>query len=239
MTRNVKVLGLAVVAVLALSAVVASAAQAHMFRAASYPAFIHGDQDGGTHIFEIAGGRKFTCEEVTFTGTVASTAAAAEGVTVTPDYKKCHAKFPLFEQKLPVTVTMNGCDFLFTTPETKTPPDEYTGKVHLKCPENKKIEIHVYENATKHAEDKSLCTFSVGAKDNLGSITYHNKTNTPTSVNDVTLTGLVTNIPYTRTSGTLANCGGATGESTYTGNSTVTATDEFGNPNEIEIDDTE
>ena len=129
MTRKLKALGVAVVAVMALSAVVASAAMALT------PKLEVGTGDGnltGTqtevNVLTVAGGRTLTCEVATFTGVLATTSAT---VTLTPVYEKCHSV--LAGVKVPATITTNGCDFLLHVGATNG-TDSYAATVDLLCP---------------------------------------------------------------------------------------------------------
>jgi hypothetical protein len=67
MTRQAKTMGLAVAAMLAMSAVAPSAAQATMFEADTYTANVIGSQLGENE-FEIEGGRAIKCSTATFAG---------------------------------------------------------------------------------------------------------------------------------------------------------------------------
>jgi hypothetical protein len=116
MIRNAKVLGLAIVAALALTAVMASAASATNFTAATYPVKISGAQTE-THKFTVGGGT-VTCSTATFSGEASE---ASETLTIIPTYSNCTA-FGF----IGATVTgfsSTGCDYLFHT----------NGVTDLKC----------------------------------------------------------------------------------------------------------
>jgi hypothetical protein len=60
-----------------------------------------------------------------------------------------------------MTVTMNGCNFLLHLDTTIEGTQEYTVDATLVCPEGKKVEIHVYSNSdTEHKT--SICTYFFG-----------------------------------------------------------------------------
>lgn len=164
MIRSLKTLGLAAVAALAMSAMLASAAQAEtpaFFKGGETPSTwadttIHGEQYGTVedNFFE-AFGVRLTCENegVTFTGTIPG--GTAKELTVEPHYEGCVAA-----GVLPVTVTMNGCDYIFTQP-TKIGTDEYTGKADLTCPTGEAIEVHIYFPEDVNHEGTPFCTVNV------------------------------------------------------------------------------
>lgn len=167
--RNLKVMGLALVAMLAMSAVVASAASATNFTAASYPVALSGSQPGGApHTFAVGGG-SVECETAVFTGTGA---AASETQTITPNYGgagACEA-FGF----LGATVTLNGCDYLFNV----------AGTVNLVCPSGKDVTI---------ADELNLCVVHIGPQTGINGISYKN------NGNHVDVTAASTNIKATVT----------------------------------------
>lgn len=194
MIRKVKMLGLATVAVLALSAMVASAAQAATasLNAASYPASLSGAQVGVNKFIIANGVRTVTCKTATFSGTIS---AAADPVTLTPAYSECHAA----PNELPATVTMNGCDYSLSANTTGA-----ALTADLVCPTGKDVEIHLYENATKHKEGSALCDYTVQAQTNLPAGTYSNGAGTVTA-------NLKANPKTTVTKGSKILCGAAIG----------------------------
>jgi hypothetical protein len=138
MAPKLKIVGLALTAALAMSALMVSAPRAEEGKtgeltATKYPVSITAPPHLKQHTFT-AGGQTITCKgpPTTFSGTIS---AKTKELTITPSYKECHTPTG-FE----ATVTMNGCDYLFTT-GTKT-GEEFTGSVHLICPAGKRVEIH-------------------------------------------------------------------------------------------------
>jgi hypothetical protein len=215
MIRNLKALGVALVAMAALGAVIASGASAQ-FTAAEYPASLTGNQIGGGHSFETAAGT-LTCTTAHFTGTLSG---KSPEVTIEPEYTGCAVTSgPL--TGAPVTVTMNGCDYLFTQSGTVT-SDTAEDIVHLICPGSNKIQIHVYTNATKHAEGVSLCSYTVGPQ-TIGNIHYENHT-----PNVITVEARASNVAITRDGSIL--CGAASQTAVYRGNTEVTAKNGAGEP---------
>jgi hypothetical protein len=213
MIRNLKALGLALVAMLAMSAVVASAGQAANFTAAEYPATLTGEQIASEkHVFTVAGGRKVTCEGATFSGTLTSPSSTQ---TITPAYSACHAN--ILGAILPATVTFNDCDYLFHVTAGAT--HDWTGTADLVCP-TKDVEIHVYKESATHIDANEVCHYTITGQTGLSKIEYKVTTGMP---NDLDVKANVTGIAYHKTFGTLATCGAASGTSTYVGNTTVKA----------------
>ena len=164
MIRNIKMLGLLVVAALALSAVIASAAQAETgtYTAGLTPSThttstLTGEQEGTSEWNHfVAFGQQITCENqgVHYHGTISG--GVATQVTITPTYADCTA------EGLPETVTMNGCDYIFTRPVTDT--GKMTAKADLTCPAGKSIDIEVFLFGTPTGSHTTkVCTIKVFA----------------------------------------------------------------------------
>ena len=236
MSRNLKALGLSLIAVLALSAVVASAAQANNVTAAKYTASLTG-KDLGKKAGEYArltignGARFVECEEATLT---ASLAKAETVITVTPVYNKCFANGLT---TVPATVTTNECDFVLEA-TSKT-----TGRASVKCPTGKQIEVHVYENAAAHTAKTSLCTYDISDKivsekkqnQNLEKITIEK--GSEGGVEDITLKLAISNIAINSTIGAAGVCGvKGPAETTGTLNGNVTVTGNAGGATAIMVE---
>jgi hypothetical protein len=247
MKAKLKSLGAALVAVLAMSALLASAAHAQTTFT------LTGDAgttklDGvnsGAHVFTQSAGRSYTCTSVTSTGAVILPTST---VTVSPVFTGCTSSIGV-GTPLPVTITMNGCDFLFhlTGTDADGDPDGYVGDTDVLCPESKKIDIHVYKEGTQPSEHsdptKILCTYTIGPQTvNSGiggssAITYDITTGAKSSEDDIDITTNATGIVMTKDTGTITNCGSANQTATYTGTSTVTGTSSLGVKTGIRLSD--
>jgi len=224
MNRNLKALGLALVAVFAMTAVLASAAQAQTGKVTvgSSPAWLTGEaiehpNIGKVETLKLAGGQDLSCEHVTATATVKN---GDTSITVVSTFDNCDALIGSEHHK--VTVTMNDCDFLLHDMTTETPNSTtFTALVDLVCPEGKQVEIHVYKQAA--AETEELCTYKIAPFTNKGGNVIHNIAGSP---NDLTITHTVTGIAVTRTGSLL--CGGANQEGSFTGSTTIRAYEDFG-----------
>ena len=148
MKRTFKVLGLALVAVLALSAVIASAASAAENFVAEEAATVSVSSNETQVFTYTAGGAQVKC-----TGTQVSAAVTTSSpeVTATPSYSGCTGPGGITAH-----VQFNGgCDFLFTI----------NGQVHV-CPGGGTVTIVVTGLCTYHF---SAQTVSVVTYDNIGS----------------------------------------------------------------------
>jgi hypothetical protein len=129
MIRNLKVLGLAVVAVLALTAVMSSAASAALYTASAYPATATGANTKGSEVFTTEGG-KVECDSHFVTHSIS---AASATITATPTYSNCEA-FGFLE----ATINTEGCSYLFHV-EGSGP--SFNNKVDVECGAGKSIKI--------------------------------------------------------------------------------------------------
>jgi hypothetical protein len=161
MSRNLKALGLALIAVLALSGVAAVAAQAETAIESELkaPAVTKldvindptGKPDDGARLTIGNGARFVECEVFDFTGTLTGSATTVKG---TVEYTKCYANEITTS---PVTVTHNKCEL------TITPLKDSTATTTVSCPKGtpQEIQIHVFENEKAEKENKVLCTYDV------------------------------------------------------------------------------
>lgn len=204
MTRNLKVLGLALVAAFALSAVVASAASAQGKITSDGPVTLKGEDEGGAgaNFFKFPGlPGQVECPGSTYTGhrfnitpheviPVNSTTA-----TITPKYNNatCTAN------GLKATVTMEGCDFVFHLGATTASPpaDEYGVTADLVCPVGKNVIVHLYASATSEAV--TLCTLTIKAQNGITGLDIINEVDGTGKTNDtITITGTSKNIKASR-----------------------------------------
>jgi len=132
MIRNLKALGLALMAMLVMAAVAASAASADDFTSESSPVTLTGKQTGGGDVFTSTAGT-VKCKEKKYTATGVATPTTA--VTVTPSYpaKTVGGELNCTAFGFPAEVHTNGCTFRFTVGATTT------GGLEIICPEGKEI----------------------------------------------------------------------------------------------------
>ena len=180
MIRNLKALGLALFAILAMGALAAASASAQegeVFATnAVYPVHLTGEDvtaTAGDPTPALTGSDEvIECSESTYTGNLTT---VSKRITIIPTYNKCSSGAS------PVTVTMNGCDYEFhhaTTVVGNT--DAWAVTADLKCPVGKVVEIHKYSSAANHTSGSSNCTLTLSqsvANSNLPGSTIYEETN--------------------------------------------------------------
>jgi len=210
MIRNLKVLGLALVAVLAMSAMMASAASAAPHNGKT--AFTSDKEtthisatDIVNHKFKVTNSEVF-CQSVSFTGH--ATGKTIAQVTINPVYTECFAEF--IGIKVNATVTgfghqgeANKCDYLVRA----------NGTVDLVCAPGVEVTIH-----------QGTCVTHIPPQTNLGTITYTDVGNHLNAA--INITGITTN--HTDPFGCPLTSGGHGTEGTLSGSSTVSGRDQFG-----------
>lgn len=175
MIRKLKILGVAFAAVLALSAVAATAASAEgQVTCSSYPCKITGVSAVGNSTFKTEAGT-VECKghaEATING-------PSSELTLVGTATECKA-FGF----LNATVNTNGCDGLSTTP-IKIGTDEWTATGHMLCPAGKVIEITA-----------GTCKITIGPQTPATAHTIITNTTVP-NPNVVDLTGSAAGVNYT------------------------------------------
>ncbi len=252
MIRNLKALGFALVAVFAMSAVASSMASAETTKSGLFTAKVGANELAGIDAEQVGltvntftlNELKLTCATVTLAGHPVKTKGGTESDKVEADTKgpestdvrlnpvfgpnNCHVVIAGLTKT--VTVTPNGCSFVFdaTTTETKGVISN-TALNTVECPSGKKIEVHVYSTASTEAT--TICTYDVEEKvanTTQPGITLVNKVNTPTAADDILATVKV-NVSVNNTIISAACGPNATEPAVYEGEVTVRATDEAGN----------
>jgi hypothetical protein len=171
--RNLKALGTALMAVVALGAVFASASQAASLTAPPYPASLTAEQESGQVNKFVAGGLTVECKKATFTGTIT---AATSTPSATPTYEECETSLGT---KAPIDT--NGCSYQFHV--TAGSGDTFTGTVDVVCPPEKDITVTA-----------GLCTIHIKPQTGLNGITYTNITSAEANKDDVTIDVVSNNI---------------------------------------------
>jgi hypothetical protein len=196
MTHKIKALVLAMFTVLAMSVVVASAAQANenaKFTAPAYPTTVFAtDNVKGNEIFT-AFGTPVECTHTEFHGTLL---AVSSTLTINPKIKEC-----AISAVLPMTINMTSCDYIFHVGTTKA-ADEYNGSMSIACTKaGDTIDTVVYASKASHTAGTPICHITIGAQGPLPGLTFKVDTG---AVNDFTLSGSLTGIVFkqTRTSAT-------------------------------------
>jgi len=141
-----KTLGLAMVAVLAMSAFVASAAQAQ-YTASSYPTTVTAESALGNDVFTTEGGTVECASH--FEGTLSE---ASKSLTITPKYTSCKA-FGFAH----ATITLTGCQYIFHSQNSSSSAST------IICP----IDAVIHVNAGN-------CEVQIGAQSPSGSVATSN-----------------------------------------------------------------
>jgi hypothetical protein len=216
MIRNLKVLGLALVAAFALSAVVASAASAH-FTIGSDTATLTA-APLTNQVFETTGttgeNAKVTCENIEVGNEHFGTEQAE--ITVHPTYNtNCTVNIEGLGN-LTAEIITTGCNYIFTTGDTTAQ------NVHIECDAGKQIEV------TAFILGKFRKCLDVHEQTPTSAIVhYRNGTNAATGKMDVEIESTVTGITYEKT-GSCAFGVTEGNDAKYTGRVTVTAHDTTG-----------
>ncbi len=143
MTRNLKMFGLVLVALLAMSAVVASASHAKqdLFTSDSNGATVltgttdkdaSGNPIVGEFISQPEGGAKLTCRHSEYKGVMSDNSEPS--VTVHPKYKECEGP-----GGAAATVTTDGCNYILTGSTHKNAKGEEHATTQLECTTGKTI----------------------------------------------------------------------------------------------------
>jgi hypothetical protein len=207
MSRKLKVIGVAALAVLAVSAVSPSVAQAE-FTSAVEDTFLKGEQKT-TNVLTTASG-EVKCTTATFEGTMKGTAAGGLGFTsqtakVHPTYSGCTA-FGFAAE-----INTNSCEFELTA----------EGKVSvLNCPSTAPIKINI---------PIAGCNITVANQGPLSGVSYSNE-GSPSSI---LVTETVTGITFTSSGGA---CGSSSSNGKFTGSALTKGFSDAGHTEQVGIE---
>jgi len=201
MIRNLKFLGIALVAALAMSSVFAAAASADVITSESASSTTITGKQGGTDTFKVDGG-EVKCTTVTYTGSFSSGASSA---LLTPTYSGCTFA------GLASTIDMNGCQY-----RGNIQAGSSTGAtVDIVCTGSNEITVTAPSVGTKK------CILHIPAQTGLTSATGTNigSGTTREGTGDIN----INNIKYSQTAGTAETGNCATADNTTGGTYTGTA----------------
>jgi len=182
MTRNLKTLGLALIAVIATVAMTASSASAEIFvfKSEAASTTLKGEQEGSGKIKVEAG--TVTCEKTKFSGEMPDEYEFE--VTMTPTYESRSMGEGTTED------VTTGCDYLFVANEKES--TNYEAEARIKCEAGKAITI------TKKVLGVTKCTITIGAQEGLKTVTSA-ETGSPTALRT---TIAFSSLKYSQTAGT-------------------------------------
>ncbi|HEX6152579.1 MAG TPA: hypothetical protein VFZ19_03565 [Solirubrobacterales bacterium] len=226
MNRKLKALGLALVAALALTAVMASTASAQYTSNKTHTILSGSQKEKTNDIFSAGEGfGGITCENATFSGTSTNTNEASQ--VIQPNYQNCKDSFGRTvdvdngdaEGKNKLTYT-----FTTTTLETEGGPTHVVNTVH----------VSGLMTLTVTSGGSVICTVVIKSPQTNNGISYTNLGGT----SGVETTTHATNVIST-TSGGFFNCGVSNGEhkkGTYDGTAVVTGKNTAGEAASISVD---
>jgi hypothetical protein len=205
MIRNLKVLGLALVAVFALTAVAASVASAQNGTiTSSGPVTLTATETAGKVNALTGFGLEVKCPDSVYTLHKLNETPHkfipndVSQMTITPHYNQLNHNCRANPGNFPVTVDMNGCDYALTLgPTVVGGSDEYSTNVHIVCPQQptvKQITVKAYTTEVKETEGKPFCTLHIGTQENKTGAIAKDLTN-----GTIELKGQVTGITVQRT----------------------------------------
>jgi hypothetical protein len=201
MIRNLKSLGLALVAVFAMSAMAASTASAATpgeFTLGAGTTTVTGTEVAAGPNKLTAFGQTVECPGSSYdifkfnqTPHVVPPNAVTT-LTVVPTYKQENCKTGIGTK---MTVTTNGCDFVFHIGETTGGGETYGVTADVVCPPNVEIDVHAYASASN--ENITACTVTVPSQNGLTGTVHLTNGVAPSGRKDVTIKGQFTNIHVT------------------------------------------
>jgi uncharacterized protein YrzB (UPF0473 family) len=160
--RNLKILGITLVAGLALSAMAASPGAAKQFHSETEPTLLTAEQTESDLLTTNAG--EITCTKITYEGTVS--AKTTTTATLQPSYSGCHL---IFIYTFKATIDTNGCAYVVSIEAGENPENE--GEVEIECPSGKVIEV----TAALESFEFFNCTVTVPPQKGLKKATFTNK----------------------------------------------------------------
>jgi hypothetical protein len=203
MTRNLKALGLAILAIVAVSAIGISTASASfpLFHAEMADTTLTGSQGQLVANVLTTDMGELKCNDVTFSGTTPGVTFAT--LTLKPKYTQCQ----LGGEN--AVVTENGCAYLFHLGESTEPIE---AKMDIECPDGQRLVIHIPE-----------CTTTIPPQAGLQTVTFTNEgeNTTRSIIADLNIAGF----HYVEHGAGCANETVTTENGTYTGEITVTGED--------------
>jgi hypothetical protein len=202
--RKIKAIGLAFVAVLAMSAVAAGSANAADFMSEGNVDTVVSADQVGTHVFTVDGSN-VTCTTAHFES--ALLASPASSVRVHPEYKGCTA-FGFVN----ATVNTEACDYVLSAGTLAS--DEAPGELEVDC-EGGSIVITA-----------ATCEAKVGSQTFSSGLNFVNNTEAGTVTLEAEVTGIVTN--KTKDGFLCPLSGTGEGSGAYTGDTLVTGEDAEG-----------
>ena len=229
MTRNLKALGLTLVAAMALGAIGAQGASAvnHEFKSSAAETVLTGHAESGTHKFTATAGVFTECTNATFEGE--NNGFTRNTVTVHPTYSSCNLSGGAESN---VVVDTGGCNFVFGS-DTEASAAHFSAQEHartgLECEGAHSASPHVIEITApgcRIAFEETHAN-SVEVNQSLLGVNYTNvESHGSHSKKAITVNATVRTIRYTVTSGSfcglIGHAAGTYSSGSYDGKASVT-----------------
>jgi hypothetical protein len=213
MNSKLKALGLALVAALALTAVMASAASAQ-FTSNKEHTIISGFQQEKNHVFSAGSGfYSISCSTILVNGTLIGTNDA--DLTITPTYETC-------KDTAGRTVDVDNSKLTYTFTRTGAVAGTPVGEIH----------VSGGITFTTTSGGSVVCTTVIKVPQSINGVTYHD------NGSGIKVTTGASNVIST-TSGGILNCGISNGEhtaGTYDGTTNMTGVNTSGVTADIDVD---
>ncbi len=152
--RKFKALALTLVAVLAMSAVAASAAQAAPVITGSGAVHATGSEIGEQFSID---GITFTCKVTHYTGTAVN---GSSTLRVTPTWTECR-----LGEAIPLTITTHECHYLYHLTQKDLAPAVYTAHMDIECTNGKPITM---------VSTNPKCKLEINSQTNLTTVEFTN-----------------------------------------------------------------
>lgn len=205
--RSLKSAPIAFLVVIALALTGAGAAQASAVYVSAGSTTYTGTQTGGGHTFALPGSRTLSCSSATLKGSISN---GSEWFLAGPSYSGCITK--VGETALPATVEFGICSYEFRVGSKSGWEEAWSLPMHFWCSEGE-LAIRLYVSAATHKAGEVLCEYRVAPQTNLAGFTGRN------DAGNLRIKGVEVSIAYQRIKGTVGNCGGATGNLKFNGES--------------------
>lgn len=184
------------------------------FEAEKYPAKVSGNQNtAAKYTLGLSEGiRPLSCESASLQGTLS---AAATQLGLVPEGQNC--SLTILGNQDPATIQANSCQYSLNALNVGPP---YAGSLGVACSkEGDGIEIKAYASAQKQAEGVVLCAYTIAPQSALKGVSLENIVSGISRGIGVSFG--VSGIAYTKTQGTVANCGAKTTVASLSGSGTL------------------
>jgi hypothetical protein len=190
MNRNLKALGLTLVAAFALCAAITPAASADEFKAEKTPVTLTGEYDALRWDAFVTTYGVVECDTGKLTGTIAAGGSPTSALTMTPTYSGCFYDKDLF----PTVIDLNGCDYRYTINVGAST----AGSLHIICPKVDGVTQEI--KITVGVPGTLKCTIDIPEQTLATGITYKNIG--AGAMREITVEILVKALEYKETAGT-------------------------------------